>query len=299
MIKKSMLAIIMTLALLAGASAQITVPNTFVPGTSISSSAMNANFDTLEADALNRTNGTITGNITVSSGVTIDGIDVGAMLGGTGNATFASITVSGVALVGSDGRINGPLSTTIIDDLSGVNLTSLNASNLASGTVDTARLGSGTANSSSFLRGDSTWATQTGVGKHAVTAFRSGNQGTFGAGGEAIAFNGTDDIDTDAYHDPASNNTRITIPALLGGLYMVNVSMSASSASGFGMSVIVKKNGSTNYSGIGHYAEAQTKNVSFSFPMDLIAGDYIEVFVFDDDSVVINTVRFSATLIGQ
>jgi hypothetical protein len=38
-------------------------------------------------------------------------------------------------------------------------LTALNASNLASGTVSTARLGSGTANSTSYLRGDSTWAT--------------------------------------------------------------------------------------------------------------------------------------------
>lgn len=42
---------------------------------------------------------------------------------------------------------------------SGVNLTALNASNLGSGTVPTVRLASGTANSSSYLRGDQTWAT--------------------------------------------------------------------------------------------------------------------------------------------
>ena len=41
----------------------------------------------------------------------------------------------------------------------GTSLTALNASNLASGTVATARLGSGTASSSNFLRGDNTWQT--------------------------------------------------------------------------------------------------------------------------------------------
>ena len=45
-----------------------------------------------------------------------------------------------VALVGTDGKINGPLSTTILDDLSGVNITSLNASNLGSGTMPLARM---------------------------------------------------------------------------------------------------------------------------------------------------------------
>lgn len=39
----------------------------------------------------------------------------------------------------------------------GAGITNLNASNIASGTVPTARLGSGSATSSTFLRGDSTW----------------------------------------------------------------------------------------------------------------------------------------------
>jgi hypothetical protein len=42
--------------------------------------------------------------------------------------------------------------------VSGANLTSLNANNIATGTVATARLASGTADATTFLRGDSTWA---------------------------------------------------------------------------------------------------------------------------------------------
>ena len=47
--------------------------------------------------------------------------------------------------------------------INGSNITNLNASNIASGTVPTARLGSGTANSSTFLAGDSTFKTVTGT----------------------------------------------------------------------------------------------------------------------------------------
>ena len=49
--------------------------------------------------------------------------------------------------------------TLLNSDGSGASLTALNATNLGSGTVPTARLGSGTASSSTFLRGDSTYAT--------------------------------------------------------------------------------------------------------------------------------------------
>lgn len=76
---------------------QITVPNTFTANTTASASQVNANFSALATNALNRSGGTITGNITVDSGLTIDGVDISAVLGGgaiaTGVATFTSTTL--------------------------------------------------------------------------------------------------------------------------------------------------------------------------------------------------------------
>ena len=150
-------------------SAQITITNTFSPFTVISASKFNENFTTLGDLALNRTNGTISGNITVSNGVTIDGVDLSAFFIGSGkifisNDTSTAIDVTGgitagstnTTIIGTDGKIPA-LTSSYFADISGANITSLSASNLASGTVPTARLGSGTANNTTFLRGDNAW----------------------------------------------------------------------------------------------------------------------------------------------
>ncbi|NBQ43741.1 MAG: hypothetical protein EBU23_15070, partial [Mycobacteriaceae bacterium] len=69
---------VLLVALLAprAASAQISVPNSFSPGGTIYSTEVNANFAQLSSNALDRTGGTLTGNIAASAGVTIDGVDL-------------------------------------------------------------------------------------------------------------------------------------------------------------------------------------------------------------------------------
>ena len=75
----------------------------------------------------------------------------------TGVCTATTFSGSGASLTNLPAaNITGTLPA-----ISGANLTNLDASDLASGTVPTARLGSGTASSSTFLRGDSTFATVT------------------------------------------------------------------------------------------------------------------------------------------
>ena len=83
--------------------------------------------------------------------------------GSTGVATFprniaSTTTTSGTVVVTGGVGVGGQVTAATFSG-NGSALTSLNASNLSSGTVGTARLGTGTANSSSYLRGDGTWAT--------------------------------------------------------------------------------------------------------------------------------------------
>ena len=120
----------------------------------------------IRVDKINSLSGV--GTVTLSpTGVDIAGITTAATLRAT-TGIVTSLTAVSSAKVGSgvtlspDGDIfaTGVTTATTFSG-SGASLTNLNASNIASGTVPTARLGSGTASSSTFLRGDSTFAAVT------------------------------------------------------------------------------------------------------------------------------------------
>jgi len=99
--------------------------------------------------------------ITVPSGATLD-ISASTL---TPPATMPAS--SGVNLT----SLTAANLTGALPAISGASLTALNATNLGSGTAPTARLGSGSASSGTFLRGDSTWAATAGVILQVVSVY--------------------------------------------------------------------------------------------------------------------------------
>ncbi len=113
-------------------------------------------------------------------------------LGNAGVVTATSFSGSGASLTALNGSniSSGTVAAARIDNLA--------ASKITSGTVATARLGSGTASSSTFLRGDGSWAaTGAGTGEQFVnleslgSASNTGNN-TFAGYNSGIALSGAD-----------------------------------------------------------------------------------------------------------
>jgi hypothetical protein len=184
--------------------AQVTITFTFSNGTVADADQVNANFTVLGSQALNRTGGTITGNITVAGGVTIDGVDVGVQACTTCTPTFSTLTLSSigasaldvagginagsgnVGIVDATGKIPALTSgffTSLAFDaanltgtaaaINGSAITALNASQLTTGTVPDARI-SGTYSSAITLSnaGNALTGTHTGSGA-ALTALNA------------------------------------------------------------------------------------------------------------------------------
>lgn len=121
------------LGLAAPSEAQFTITHVFSPGTPILASEVNANFDLL-ADAVNRTGGTITGNIAVDPNITIDGVDISDFLQSTGevrSGTLGTVALPAFSRVGDeDTGMWFPASGSLAWSLDGVERMRLSASGL-------------------------------------------------------------------------------------------------------------------------------------------------------------------------
>jgi hypothetical protein len=66
----------------------INIPNSFTSRTPALAAEVNENFTEVANTALDKTGDTITGNVSVSAGITIDGIDISAVLPASGQVVF-------------------------------------------------------------------------------------------------------------------------------------------------------------------------------------------------------------------
>ena len=132
-------------------------------GTPSSGTLTNCTFPTLNQN----TTGTAA-NITATSNTSLTSlanlVTVGTITSGTWSGSFGAV--------------------------SGANLTSLNGSNISSGTVAVARLGSGTPSSSNYLRGDGTWSAVSASPAGSNTQVQYNSSGSF-AGSANFTFDGT------------------------------------------------------------------------------------------------------------
>jgi hypothetical protein len=82
---------------------------------------------------------------------------------------------------------------------------------------------------------------------------------------QPLPFDGAEEYDTDGFHSPSTNPSRITIPAGLSGLYLISgvwVNQTGGTATG-----VIRKNG-VDYGG----------GMAFSFLVPAVPGDYFEIF---------------------
>ena len=130
-------------------------------------------------------------------------------------------TASGTLTVGDSGdTLTVPSGVTFNAAVtgSGAAITALNATNLASGTVPTARLGSsGTASATTFLRGDNAWAEAGGDNTPRFFAYFGSNEANPSDSTWTTIQYDTEDIDTDSAFDTSAYS--FTVPVGSAGVY--------------------------------------------------------------------------------
>ena len=164
--------------------------------------------------------------------------------------------------------ING---TDALPAVNGSAVTNLNASNLASGTVPTARLGSGDASSTTYLRGDGTWSTPA-TGGSVLSAFGYVYELATIAdatvvGGADVPFSNNGSLDGITH---TAGTTTITVPAT--GSYKVDYSVSITS--GVGSAIAVAVNGTVD-SSTNITCLVATGQISGTAILTLAAGDVL------------------------
>ena len=119
-------------------------------------------------------------------------------------------------------------------------------------------------------------------------AYKAANQSVTTATETGVQLD-SERFDSDAFHDTATNNTRMTIPTSYGGYYIFGGALSfASNATGV-RAFIVRLNGTTDLArelmaAVSGFATQSTPNGLYS----LAAADYIELIVYQSSGGNLN-----------
>jgi hypothetical protein len=123
----------------------------------------------------------------------------------------------------------------------------------------------------------------------------------------AVAWDGTDIVDTDTAHDPSSNNTKIIVPSAWNNKYIIVCANILTTLTAGGESSLgIRKNGSFDYPGWGGIA-ASRGNLSvggrsaWTHPIQVSTGDEFEAIFYESDTSVTleeEYSTFSAWVVG-
>lgn len=268
----------------------INIPHTFTSGTLIESAKVNENFQALANAALNKAGDTITGNIAVDTGITVDGADISEIAdGGGGDLTGTTLTLSGssatsidtnggmragsgnVGIIDSSGRIPA-ISSTYFASLAGTDITGI-----------------------ALLGTAQTWsAIQTTSAQPRVRAFNAGAQTISNNTETAVTFD-SESYDVGACHSTASATSRIVVPAGAGGLWVFTGTVSWAAANTSIRRASIKKNGSAFIAKQSCALNSSLAVANTVTAQDVaIAGDYYELFAFQLSGSTLDTVAGNA-----
>lgn len=108
----------------------------------------------------------------------------------------------------------------------------------------------------------------------------------------AVAFAGADRFDTDAFHNPAANNTRLTVPAGKGGKYLIGANVAFAGNVTNQRACRIWLNGTTRIGGeqmVNAAINGQPHRFQTVTLYELAVGDFVEVQLWQNSGGSLNS----------